>query len=307
MPKKFLIITATQNSRPFAGLPHEASLQQGLSRLQADLQDTSCFVAAVNELVITVLDSQVTIRDTRNDCDLSEYDFVQFINVSFARDHFHAIALYLRHHNIGFIDPHGTRGTTLGKTSQMVHFALQGIAVPDTMAVWGMPLYAQQAPSVMQMPCICKLNQGTKGNDNFLVKTWEELATLLAERGSEGFVLQPFIPNDGDYRVLYIGGQSVVFYRQAQAGSHLNNTSQNGSGTLVSAEDCPPAVAALAARAREAYGSAIAGVDVLVDRETDTPYILEVNDTPAIFSGLFQQEKGVLYAHYIQQQLDNRG
>ena len=42
------------------------------------------------------------------------------------------------------------------------------------------------------------------------------------------------------------------------------------------------------------------GVDILVDKQTGKPYVLEVNHTPAIFSGLFQREKIAKYAAFVQ-------
>jgi glutathione synthase/RimK-type ligase-like ATP-grasp enzyme len=307
MPKKVLILTATIDDRPFAGSAHEAGMTAGIGLLGDQLTDGVEFcIAAVNELLITVTDSSAAIQDTRNGCDLRSYDLVRFINVTRARDHFQAVGFYLAHYNIPVVEGLDVQGTPFGKISQMVRFALSGIAVPDTIAVWNSELYLSYAREHLPLPCICKANHGTKGQDNFLVQRWKDLEDILHERGQQGFVLQPFIPNDGDYRVLYMGAQRLIFYRQAAKGSHLNNASQSGKGTLLAPEDCPPEVLDLAAKAYQAYGRQIGGVDVLVNRETNEPCILEVNDTPAIFGGLFPDVKAKAYAAFFADTLQDR-
>lgn len=302
--KKILILTATANAKVFAGSAHEAGLLAGAARLEKQLTHVRVSIAAINELVIAVTDNKVTIRDSRNDnIDISEYDFVRLINVTRARDHFQAVSFYLSSQGVKYSDPQDTIGTPFGKISQMVRFALDAVSVPDTIAVWNTPLFAESIVQKMTLPFICKINQGTKGQYNFLIKSQKEFAEVLQQHGSNGYVVQPFIPNDGDYRVLYMGAQRLIFYRRAQSDSHLNNAAQNGQGTLVIPEACDPRVLDIAERAYSSYGHQVGGVDVIVHRTTNEPYILEVNDTPAILGGLYPEEKSIEYATFIADSL----
>lgn len=304
MTKKVLILSATKNGRSFSGLPHETSLRSGAAVLQQLLGDIQVYVAAMNELEITVIGNIVRVYDIQNATDLKDYDFVRCINVTFARDHFMAVAFYLQHHSVPFIDAADVQGTPFGKISQMVRFALQGIPVPDTIALWNSDALTAHVVPRLQFPGVFKYNHGTKGQNNFLVNSANELGGLVREHGHEGYVYQPFIPNDGDYRVLYIGNERLVFYRQARAGSHLNNSSQDGQGTLLAETDCDPTVLEAASKAMQAYGREIGGVDVLLRSGTNELYILEVNDTPAIFGGVFPDQKAARYAAYVRTKLE---
>jgi glutathione synthase/RimK-type ligase-like ATP-grasp enzyme len=210
-----------------------------------------------------------------------------------------AVAQYLTHHKVPFTDANDVLGTAFDKISQMVKFALNNITVPDTLAVWPRTTVVD-VQQFTQLPFIMKSNDGIKGLNNYLVQSWDEFETLLQAHGSNGYLVQPFIPNDGDYRFLYIGNELLAFFRQAQGKTHLNNSSQGGTGSLVEIPTCDPAVVRIAQQAMQCYAREISGVDVLVDKTTNKPYILEVNYTPAIPSGLFQEEKIKCYAQFVQ-------
>jgi len=301
-PSKVLILTI-EKTRQFAGSRHEAGLQARCRRLQAINKDLQFFIASIDELLIRIENNEVTIHDGRNDRDLRDYRLVHASNVSFERDHFQAVGFYLQHYGVPFINVDDVRGTPFGKISQMVLFALKGVPVPDTLAVWNHEAHRKLVQELYSPPFIFKSNQGAKGNDNFLIERREQFDQLLMDKGMDGYIVQPFIPNDGDYRILYIGNERLIIYRESQGNSHLNNTSQGGDGRLLQPADCPEAVVAVANKAKEAYARKIGGVDVLVDKHTNAPYVLEINNTPAILSGVFLEEKSVKYAAFITDQL----
>lgn len=306
MSNKVLLLTAMKDGKPFAGSAHEAGMVAGCERMNAATGGGPRYVtAAINELAIGVTDGVVSVRDLRNNCSLNDYAFVLFRGVLFARDHFMAVARYLEKHAIPFADAHDVQGTVFGKIGQMVDFALQGVPVPDSMALWSGSAYQQLARQTFALPFILKANHGIKGRRNYLVTSWDMLDDLLEQYGSEGYIAQPFIPNEGDYRVLYLGERRLIFYRQAQPGSHVNNSSQGGQGTLIEPADCDPVVLTTAEKAIAAYGRSFGGVDVLVDSTTDKPYVLEINDTPAVFAGLFQDKKVEHFAAYVKERIGN--
>lgn len=299
VPKKVLLLVISEKDGSFAGTGREDRLLAYCKRLEAATENTQFFVASINELLIRIATGEVSMYDTRNKQDLRTYQLVHGFNMSFVRDHFQAVNIYLQHHGIPMINKGDVQGTPFGKISQMVLFALHNIAVPDTLAVWDGALYERAVQDSFTLPLILKINQGSKGNNNFLVESWEQFSRLLRAHGAEGYIVQPYIPNDGDYRVLYMGNERMVLYRQAQNGSHLNNTSQGGAGRLLDAADYPAIVRDIAVRAMRVYSREVGGVDVLVDKHTNVPYVLEVNNTPAILSGMFLEEKSLHYARFI--------
>lgn len=303
--KKILFLTGMKNGIPFTGSTLETSMLAGCARLNASTKDMQWFAAGINDLAIEIKGGEVAVYDLRHECPLTDYAFIQFrnVNVELMRDYFQAIALFAEHEGIPFADAEDVRGTPFGKISQMVRFALRGVSVPNTLTVWNDKGFRRLAKDIATPPFICKANNGMKGRRNYLVASWEEFDSLLQVSGHEGYIVQPFIPNEGDYRILYIGTNRLVFYRQRQSGTHLNNTSQNATGRRIAENDCDPAVLELADRAMRIYGRNIGGVDVVVDADTSKAYILEINNTPAILSGVFQDEKSQLYAIFVEQQL----
>lgn len=297
---KVLLLTTTRRIE-YAGTMHKQNLEKACAKLATLTPDTQYFAASIDDVSIQVKDGTVTVRDLRNNRDLNEYAFVHFLNVHFAHDHFMAVSLYLDLHHIPWIFETDVKGTAFSKISQMVLFSLHDIPVPDTLTVWAGDAHLREAQRFIRPPFIMKANDGTKGNDNYLVKSWDEYEQILRDSETRAFIVQPFHPNDGDYRFLYLGDQVMAFYRQSENNdTHLNNSSQGAQGKRVPLDTCDAKLLELAQKTMQVFGREIGGVDILVDKQTNKPYILEVNHTPAIFSGLFQDEKLAKYATFVQ-------
>ena len=150
---------------------------------------------------------------------------------------------------------------------------------------------------------VVKDKHGGHGNDNYFVQDSAELATILAKNPQIRFIAQEFIPNDRDYRILLAGSQALIIERRGQAGSHLNNTSQGGTATLIDPDDFPAELVE-AARAYATWCQyEIAGVDVVMNVETGKYYFLEINSQPQIVTGAFVPEKQQLIGQYLRQLL----
>ena len=130
---------------------------------------------------------------------------------------------------------------------------------------------------------------------------------LLEGRVDEAWVVQRFIENDGDYRVVVLGDHSeTVIFRQRpkDADTHLNNTSQGASAMLVDISALPQGLCEDAVAAAQVNGLAVAGVDMMVDQKTGRHVILEVNGAPQLATGAFPEEKMRSYTEYLSRQLD---
>lgn len=152
---------------------------------------------------------------------------------------------------------------------------------------------------------IFKDNEGSKGRLNFVVRSAEEIAHIQAEHPSVRFVMQAYIPNSSDLRVLVMDGTTRLVIRRSGTGdSHLNNTSQGGAAEIIDKRTVPAQAIAMAEDAARITKLEVAGVDVMFDDNTGEEYILEVNNAPQISSGSFQQEKVDAYAELIHDLLD---
>jgi glutathione synthase/RimK-type ligase-like ATP-grasp enzyme len=309
MSKKVLIITSSR-SKTSDWADRERYVEEFYSSVQSLLDDTTILYTTYNDIITTVIDSQVTVVDSRHSINLKDVNVVHFKNWMFDHEHAALIAFYLKHHGVPFYNQEVNAGLAWGKISQMCRLAIGNVPVPDTFFAKAEVLkdYFKKGrlPENFVFPLILKADDGAKGNDNFLVKTAEEAVKILDEAGEDKeFVVQNYLPNNGDYRFLFAGLEQVplVFLRKAVKGTHLNNTSQGGSGSFVDIATLPGDYLIHAKNAARILRREISGVDIIVDKKTKRPYVLEVNSTPALATGYGVKEKQKLFKRFIESHL----
>jgi len=146
-------------------------------------------------------------------------------------------------------------------------------------------------------PIILKGSGGDRGTRVFKADNLKQLEKLVRNlRKSETqegrrYLLQEYIENDGDFRVLVLGEKVLGVMKRASAkkGEFRNNYS--AGGTVVVA-DLPEEVKQLAVKAANVCGLSVAGVDVAFrDFDMKKPVIWEVNKGPQ-FKG-FMKATGI--------------
>jgi glutathione synthase/RimK-type ligase-like ATP-grasp enzyme len=137
-------------------------------------------------------------------------------------------------------------------------------------------------------PFVLKAADSYGGKANFLIKCRQELIDTLNSYPEITFVAQEYIPNDCDYRFLIFGGDIALVIKRARqnTATHLNNTSAGATGTLVSKDKFKPQIIRDVIKAAKILNrDSFAGVDLIIDTNTQKHYILEVNKTPQIEIG----------------------
>jgi glutathione synthase/RimK-type ligase-like ATP-grasp enzyme len=175
-----------------------------------------------------------------------------------------------------------------------VHFHVYGLPVAQTVFIT--PAVVRNLDKLsFGFPCIMKATNGSHGNFNYKLQGSEEVERVLTEdEGKHTFVLQRFMPNDCDFRILVAGNEVMVIKRSALGDSHLNNTSKGGDAELVDPASLPAAIIAQARDIVQKIGMTVAGVDVLYDQSTGNYSFLEVNSQPQLMTGAFVDEKAEL-------------
>lgn len=251
-----------------------------------------------DDLYIQVGDGIFEITDTKTNLPLSTYDMILIRGKGFRQffDVVRAVSRYAHMHNVPVINDYsGFRDSS--KLAQAVQFYEAGLPVATT-------LYANRAvlsgerELPFAYPCIMKAVFGAHGNDNYLVHSLDDIRAI-AQGSNLRFVLQRYIENDNDFRVLVIGEKVLVIGRKAIDGSHLNNTSQGGSAQLIPLDQLPEGMAADSIKIARTLDMTIAGVDVLIDKITGEYSFLEVNSQPQLMSGAFVDEKEALFGAFI--------
>jgi len=176
------------------------------------------------------------------------------------------------------------------KAYQMLALKKAGIDVPKSTygSLWF--LYEQMKGDhegrPYNWPVIIKGSGGDRGTRVYKADNLGELEKLIRElRKSETeegkrYMLQEYIPNDGDYRVLVLGNKVLgVMKRSSQNKTEFRNNYSMGGTVFVA--DLPEEIKQLAVKAADVCGLWVAGVDVAFrNYDINKPVIWEVNKGP---------------------------
>jgi RimK family alpha-L-glutamate ligase len=120
-------------------------------------------------------------------------------------------------------------------------------------------------------------------------------------------IIQPMIPNDGDYRVWILKDKviGVIKRRPSTEGEFRSNISLGGSAQVAS---LPDDVLDMAIRSTQILDLDMAGVDIIQDTGTKKYYIMEVNAAPQ-FNG-FMSTTGInlfeVITKYIVKEIESK-
>ncbi len=228
--------------------------------------------------------------------DLTEFDVVYFELWQKSPQQALAAARYLQNNSIPFFSEELASFAALTKLGEYAILANNNLPIINSYFTSNKEIkkLAKNDQLPYAYPFILKDIEGYGGNNNFLIHNQAELLDVLAENIVTSFVMQPFVNNNGDYRLLVLGGEVKVIIERKRDGnaSHLNNTSQGAEGTLVDIATFPKEIIADALSAtRLLKRPNFAGVDVIINKETGKHYILEVNQTPQIEEGAVVDKK----------------
>ena len=172
------------------------------------------------------------------------------------------------------------------KAYQMLALKKAGIDVPKSVygSLWF--LFEQMENNYFTFPIIIKGSGGDRGTRVFKANNLEEMEKLVRDlrktETEEGkrYMLQEYIPNDGDYRVLVLGETVLgVMKRSSQSKDEFRNN--YSAGGAVEVAELPEEIKQLAVKAAKVCGLAVAGVDVAFRNfDMTRPVIWEVNKGP---------------------------
>lgn len=298
--KKILLIARTTT----AAATQKAATFAGANRDLLAADDVQVEHCEISELFFELGRDKMAIYHPTKKFDLSQFDLVVMRHVGQLWAEAHAITLYCEHLGIQYADTYLNRPLPGNKLSTAFLLWTQEVRqLPYTM-------YGPTEELVRRLPdlgqtAVLKDSEGRKGRLNFMVSSADDIRRIAQEHPNKRFVLQQFIPSDGDLRVLVMNGQvSLAIRRFGDGLSHLNNTSQGSKAELVLQEQIDSQVVQACIQSAAVVKLQVAGVDIMYDAQTSDYYVLEVNNGPQISSGWFKQEKSVAYAEMIGSLLD---
>lgn len=217
---------------------------------------------------------------------------------SIYRDIAFSLALVLKRKGIPFWNSEMSNQRSITKLSCMVQLALENVSIPKTYFSLGV----DKAIEKLDMPFIAKAAGASRGASNFLIKSDQDLDQV---RESDAyFVIQPYLENDHDLRVICFNGKPTLILRRARkqgAMTHLNNASQGADATWIEMSDINPSVLTISEKVCKITNREMAGIDFIPDVSSPNGYsCLEVNAVPQLTSGIDSNIKLAAFAKAVQ-------
>jgi len=261
--------------------------------------ETKVEIAAYNDLGFLIDGTEAKVINCATGDDLRRYAKILVLSTSpdNRQDYiFSALACYCRQHKIEMWDDSFTN--TAGKLYAMWRFWEKGIPIPKT--AFGPASFLAETLENFGSPAVLKAVNGIKGRNNYLVQSGEEIKEIVERDPDVRYILQNYIPNKGDYRIVVVNFEAkLAIYRSANGKDFRNNTSLGGEASLVPLNELDPKLIELAIEATKALDIKIAGADILEDKETGEYSVLEVNDTPQLATGTFTEAKAEMIRELI--------
>ncbi len=249
--------------------------------------------------------------------DIKDFDIWYVRSVGSELEWSKLLQLYARDNNIPVVDEYFLTEGVLKRFKSTMGYLLfkENIAYPRTvylntfkqvenfvqkLSVNREPLSVQPAnpqtsqPANFIFPFIVKMSSGGRhGMGTFFIQNEESVAQLKAEiqkrkdfaiknnktiPNFRGFLIQEYIPNDGDFRVITVGYKCIGGFKRAVKEEKLVlNKSVGKSQNLL---EVPADVVKLAEDAAKALQIEVAGTDLVRSKIDGKVYIVEVNEAP---------------------------
>lgn len=266
-------------STPFTllSLPTPASTKQALQKFLFPIQHTA---GQYRDVSLSFQKGHVQVL--HDGLDTRHFSFVWLTSGWNCRDIAYALRLYFEFTKT----PHSYAEKNTSKITDCMVFALHDLPIPDTVYVSrvnfeaSMPLIKQ----VCGYPLIIKDIRGSKGKDSELVTTESDLLKKMANLPkNKRFLLQRFIQNEYDWGIMVVNGEVVSGEKSYPSqGEFRNNTCNGAEEHFAQITDIPQNIQALAIQASGLLGLSWSRADIIIDKFTGLPYLLEVNRYPGI-------------------------
>jgi glutathione synthase/RimK-type ligase-like ATP-grasp enzyme len=269
-------------------------------------RDYEATKVGVMDVKIKIKNSKLYIRDAVTGKNLKDLSALYIANWRINPEIAMAIVTYLERHNVPVINPEIGRYLPMTKLGEFVMMSNKDIPLPDSVFIRHKHIKKAIKKSKLPFlfPFIAKSTNGSMGSNNWLIKSNEDLEKAMIEAPDSLFVLQEFIPNDFDYRILVFGGvpRMVIKRSRLSDDTHVNNTSKGGDGVFVDLGSMDTKVLDIAVKAAAAVGrTELGGVDIVISNITKKPYVLEVNKSPQIETGSNVEQKLRIFTDYVME------
>lgn len=243
-----------------------------------------------DNLIVEISSRNFSIIDSKSGMDIKNFDLVMvreytglYLDLAFV------VSKYLQLNKVKYFNTIYLNYRPISKLAQAAIFYELGLPFPATTFSINHDILLQ-AVSDQGYPLIAKEAQASHGDNNFLVHSYEELRKVVESNNGMKLIIQEYLPNEHDYRVLVMNRKSQLqIQRRGLDDTHLNNTSKGGIALIV--DNLPAEVLKQAEELVNYLDADLAGVDILQSDKDDKYYFLEINFQPQIISGALVDQK----------------
>lgn len=267
--------------KPFSllSLPALKSTQQVVKKFPFPIDFTE---GKYRDLKFIFHNSDISV--IHDEMDIRNFSFVWLSSGWNQRDSAYALRLYFEFTKT----PHSYVEKSPSKVTDCMAFALNDIPMPDTVFVSRASVKKDMSliKKTCGFPLIIKDTKGCQGKYSEYVSDESDLLEKMAGLPkSRKFLFQRFIPNDYDWGVMVANGVVVSGEKSYPSnGEFRNNTCNGAKECFVEVGDIPEEIKEMAIKASGILGLSWSRTDIIIDKNTGLPYILEVNRYPGITS-----------------------
>lgn len=270
---------------------HRITFDESEARFLEEAVDLGIELVPIKYRKLKLVDGKIMFGKT----DLADFDGWYFRSVGSELEWSKLLQFYARKHNIPVVDEYLMSEGPLRRFKSIMTWQLleAGVNYPKSAYVETIKDLKIELTK-WEFPAIVKLSQGGRhGMGTFWIREMDDIEKLVhvlegrrekaKEKGEKqvplrGFLIQEYIRNDGDYRVMTVGYKCIGgFKRQVKEEKLILNKSQ---GNSVAVKDLPADVVEIAEKAAKVLGVEVAGTDIIRDIESGKVYIVEVNEAP---------------------------
>lgn len=249
----------------------------GLTQIGPDEYHVAHYRDLVFEISADAL--RVFFLDDNQEVDLASFDLVHIRDFQGYEQERNSVAQYLIAKSKKFLNSDLGQSQHLSKLAQYIQFQIHDVPFPNSLYCALANADAQVTRYFGGYPVIVKGIQSRSGNDNFLVRSSDEMKAIVDQDPKAKMIIQELIPNDGDYRYIVLGDNVTCIYKRTRGSEdeHRNNVSLGGTKEYQELESVAPDLKATAVKAASCLSREICGVDVMINSDSGNPVILEAN------------------------------
>ncbi|EKD53252.1 MAG: hypothetical protein ACD_61C00091G0001 [uncultured bacterium] len=269
---------------------HRLTFDESEKRFQEEAVVLGVELVPVKYRKLKLVGEKIVFGET----DMKDFDGWYFRSVGSELEWSKLLQLYAKKHSIPVVDEYLLTEGPLRRFKSVMSWqlAVEGVNYPKSAYVESFKDLEKELAS-WELPAIVKLSAGGRhGMGTFWVRELSDLEKLkhilesrklkAKETGKKvpifrGFLIQEYIRNDGDFRVMTVGYKCIGgFKRQVKEEKLILNKSQGKSLAV----EVPAEVAEMAERAARTLRVEAAGTDLVRDAQTGKVYVIEVNEAP---------------------------